>query len=127
MCAPAEAAQAEGTRRADEAAAQQRHARAAAAQKARDEEERVLAQWRREADERTQQAARTRELTAHGRAYLAKSLAEVGDVSPAERIELTWKVERALVAGVASAGTTDHVEELVDDVLEREGDIVVDD
>jgi len=127
VCAPAEAEQGKAARRADEAAAQQRQARQAADEKAREERARSLTQWRREADERTQRTARTRDLTAHGRAYLAKALAEVGNVSPTERIELTWKVERALAAGVASSGTTDHVEDLVDDVLEREGDIVLDD
>ena len=127
VCTPAEAEQREANRRADEAAAQQQQAREAAAQTVRVEQERTLAQWRREADERAQRTARTRELTAHGQAYLEQALAEVGDLSPTERIALTWKVERALAARVASAGTQDDVEDLVDDMLKREGDIVVED
>ena len=127
VCAPAEAEQVKAVRQAAEAAAQQRQARKVASARARDERERTLTEWRREADERAQRTARERELTVHGRAYLARALAEVGNVSPTERIELSWKVERALAAGVARARTTDQVEDLVDNVLEHEGDIVVED
>jgi len=127
VCAPAEAEQGEATRRADEAARLQRQTREAGAQKAQEEQARMLAHWRREAEERTQRMVQKQKLTAHAQAYLVKAFAEVGDVSPLERLELTWKVERALATDVASAGTMDDVEDLVDDVLEREGGIVVED
>jgi hypothetical protein len=127
VCAPVEAEQREATRRADEAAAQQRQAREAAVQQGHEQQERTRAQWRREADEQAQRAARMRALTSHGQAYLAQALAEVGDLSPVERLALTWKVEQALAASVGSARTADDVEGLVDHVLAREGGIVVDD
>ena len=127
VCASADAEQREATRRAAEVAAQQRHAREAAAQQAREEQECTRAQWRREADQHAQRAARTRALTSYGQAYFAQALAEVGEVSPTERLALTWQVERALAAGAARAETEDDVADLVDGGLEREGGIVVDD
>src|SRR5262249_18034014 len=91
------------------------------------QQERARGQWRREADEHAQRAARTRTLTAHGQVYLAQALAEVDDLSPMERFALTWKVERALAAGVASARAEDDVERLGGHVVAGEGGIVVDD